>query len=129
MALSKKDKKLIELAKRISYQSDFVQKHGAVLSKGSTVITTAFNKNKFNSFAMRFRKDNPKHATIHAELGAILNVDRKSTEGATVYVVRTNKQQNCRLSKPCQMCEAAMRWVGIKKVIYSTNDGFEEIRL
>jgi len=129
MLLSKKDKKLIELAKRISYQSDFMQKHGAVLSKGSTVINTAFNKNKFSSFAMRFKKHNPKDATIHAELGAILNMGRKQTEGSIVYVVRTNKQQEFRMSKPCNMCEEALRWVGIKKVVYSTNGGFEETKL
>lgn len=129
MLLSKKDRKLIELAKRISYQSDFTQKHGAVLSKGSTVINTAFNKNKFSSFAMRFKKQNPKDATIHAELGAILNMDRKQTEGSIVYVVRTNKQQEFRMSKPCDMCEEALRWVGIKKVVYSTNSGFEETKL
>jgi len=26
------------------------------------------------------------------------------------------------MSKPCPMCEAAMRHVGIKKVIYTIND-------
>jgi len=129
MILSKKDKKLIALARRISYQSDFMQKHGAVLSKGSTVINTAYNKNKFSSFAMRFKKENSKFATVHAELGAILNIDKKHTEGGTIYVVRTNKPQKLRMSKPCDMCEAALRWVGIKKVVYSTNEGFKKYKL
>jgi tRNA(Arg) A34 adenosine deaminase TadA len=27
------------------------------------------------------------------------------------------------------MCQAAMKWVGIKKVVYSTNTGFKEMKL
>ena len=45
-------------------------------------------------------------------------------------MVRTNNQNELRLSKPCNMCEEAMRWVGIKKVVYSTGDAtFEEMKL
>jgi deoxycytidylate deaminase len=128
--LSKKEKKYIELAKRISYQSDCDHRHGAVLVKGSNVANTSCNKNKFSSFAMRFKKNNKSHARIHAELGSILNIERANTEGAIIYVVRTNNQHELRLSKPCSMCEAAMRWVGIKKVIYSTsNETFREMKL
>jgi len=128
--LSRKEKKHIALAKRISFQSDCDHRHGAVLIKGSNVVNTSYNKNKFSSFAMRFKKGNKDYATVHAELGSILNIERTNTEGATIYVVRTNNQQKLRMSKPCDMCEAAMRWVGIKKVIYSTNEGvFKELKL
>ncbi len=126
---SKKDKKYIDLAMRVSNQSEYPHRHGAVLIKGSSVINTACNKNKFSSFAARFKRNEPLYATVHAELGAILNVDRKHTEGATIFVVRVNNQQKLRLSKPCTMCEMAMKWVGIKKVIYSTEKGFKEMKL
>ena len=128
--LSKKERKYIELARRVSHQSDYTQRHGAVLVKGSNVVNVSCNKNKFSSFALKFRRDNKDYATVHAELGSVLNVERSNTEGATVYVVRTNNQDDLRLSKPCDMCEEAMRWVGIKKVIYSTSDNtFKEMRL
>tara|TARA_R110000824_G_scaffold134691_4_gene297705 strand:+ start:7620 stop:8033 length:414 start_codon:yes stop_codon:yes gene_type:complete len=128
--LSRKEKKYIDLAKRISFQSDYMHRHGAVLVKGPNIINASCNKNKFSSFAMRFKKNDKTYARVHAELGSILNIERYHTEGATVYVVRTNNQHELRLSKPCSMCEAAMRWVGIKKVIYSTSDDtFKEMRL
>ena len=128
--LSKKERKYIELARRVSHQSDYTQRHGAVLVKGSNVVNVSCNKNKFSSFALKFRRRNKDYATVHAELGSVLNVERSNTEGATVYVVRTNNQDDLRLSKPCNMCEKAMRWVGIKKVIYSTSeDTFKEMRL
>ena len=128
--LSRKERKYIDLAKRISYQSDYQHRHGAVLVKGSNIVNVSCNKNKFSSFAMRFKKKDKTHARVHAELGSILNIERTSTEGATIYVVRTNNQHELRLSKPCSMCEAAMRWVGIRKVVYSTSEGdFKEMRL
>jgi len=128
--LSKKERKYIELARRVSHQSDYTQRHGAVLVKGSNVVNVSCNKNKFSSFALKFRRRNKDYATVHAELGSVLNVERSNTEGSTVYVVRTNNQDDLRLSKPCNMCEEAMRWVGIKKVIYSTSDNtFKEMRL
>ena len=129
-SLSKKERKYIELAKRVSFQSDYTHRHGAVLVKGASVVNVSCNKNKFSSFAKRFKKKNKHFATVHAELGSVLNVERRNTEGATIYVVRTNSNDELRLSKPCDMCEEAMRWVGIKKVIYSTNnDTFKEMRL
>jgi len=128
--LSRKEKKYVDLAKRISFQSDYSHKHGAVLTKGANIVNVSCNKNKFSSFAKRFKKNNKDFATVHAELGTILNVERTNTDGATVYVVRTNNQGEFRLSKPCSMCEEAMRWVGVKKVIYSTSEGtFKEMKL
>lgn len=130
MNLSKKTKKYADLAKRIADQSVYPDfKHGAVLVKGSVVINASCNKSGFNSFGARFRKKEYGTATLHAELGAILNVERSKTEGATIYVVRVNKRGEKRLSKPCHMCEAAMEHCGVKRVVYSTNGGYEVMKL
>ena len=127
---SKKTQKHIDLAERMAQQSTYPQfKHGAVLVKGSAVINVSCNKNGFNSFGARFRKKEQGKATLHAELGAILNVERSKTESATVYVIRVNRMGEQRLSKPCHMCEAAMKHCGVKKVVYSTNGGYEVMKL
>lgn len=128
--LSKKTKKYVDLAKRMADQSVYPSfKHGAVLVKGSAVINASCNKNGFNSFGARFRKKEYGTATLHAELGAILNVERSKTEGATIYVVRINRRGEERLSKPCHMCRSAMEHCGIKRVVYSTNGGYEVMKL
>tara|TARA_R110000824_G_scaffold25352_3_gene88339 strand:- start:1280 stop:1453 length:174 start_codon:yes stop_codon:yes gene_type:complete len=49
-------------------------------------------------------------------------VDRSLTQGATVYVARIGKKGDLRLSKPCPMCESAMRHVGVKEVIYTVDE-------
>jgi len=56
--------------------------------------------------------------------GAILvNMDRSITQGSTIYVVRINREGLPRMSKPCPMCEGAMKHVGVKKVVYTNRDG------
>jgi tRNA(Arg) A34 adenosine deaminase TadA len=123
--LSNKQRAYIELCKRVALQSDHpFQKHGAALVKGGKVINTSFNRNQFNKFAQRFWYKDNGHGTIHAEIGAILNVDRSITEGATIYVVRIGRADGImKNSKPCDMCAAVMKFAGIKRVIYSYKDG------
>lgn len=125
--LSKKQRNFIDLASRIAQQTDFKEyKHGAVLVRGGTVLNTSCNKNKYKAWANRFRKKQRGHATVHAEIGAILGLDRSITEGSTIYVVRVGRDGHLRNSKPCPMCEAAMQFVGIKRVIYSNENGHIE---
>ena len=50
-------------------------------------------------------------------------MDRTVTQGATVYTARVNKEGQSRMSKPCPMCESAMRHVGIKRVVYTDRGG------
>lgn len=129
--LSNKKQRYIDLASRVAEQTDFKEyRHGAVLVRGGVVLNTSCNKNKYKAWANRFRKIQKGHATVHAEIGAILGLDRSITEGATIYVVRVGRDKHLRNSKPCPMCEAAMQFVGIKRVIYSNSAGdLEEIRL
>jgi cytidine deaminase len=52
----------------------------------------------------------------------VLNQPRSVTNGATVYVVRINMRKQARLAKPCEMCRAVLRFVGVKRVLYSTSE-------
>ncbi len=120
----KKTKRYISLAKKIAEQSDYGKfRHGAVLVRGSSVRNMACNKYRHCHFGKRFREANTGNATLHAELGVILGMDRSVTQGATVYTARVNKEGSARMSKPCPMCENAMRHVGIKRVVYTDRSG------
>ena len=84
---SGKIRRFIELSARVANQSESPDyRHGATLVKGASVINTSFNKNNFCSFGHRFRKKEHGNAKVHAEIGAILGIERKNTEGATIYV-------------------------------------------
>ena len=121
--LAGKERRFVELGKKIAESSDFGEyRHGAVLVKGGSVISTSANKNSYASWGNRFRKRDCGHATHHAELGCILGIDRSVTKGATIYVVRIGKSGDLKLSKPCDMCRDVLQHVGIKKVVYTIDD-------
>ena len=111
-------------ARKLAACSDFPDsRHGALLVRGGSIINTSYNKNNFCSFGKRFQKTHQGRTTVHAELGAILGLDRSITTGATVYVARIGrKDDNFRLSKPCSMCEGALRHVGVKRVVYTVDN-------
>jgi len=118
-------KRHMELARRVAQQSTFDgPRHGAVLVRGTSVINVSENKSNFCSFGRRFRKCDiqPGHSTVHAELGSILGIDRRKTDGADVYVARIGKKGDFKMSKPCPMCESALRHVGVRRVIYTIDN-------
>lgn len=118
-----KKKRYIELAKRLAEQSEYGKfKHGAVLVQGGSVLNCSYNKDNYNSFGSRFRTADMGRATLHAELGCILGMPRAKTTGATMYVARVNSLGREKISKPCPMCQGVLKHVGVKRVIYTTND-------
>jgi len=126
--VSKKMKRYMQLAQNMALNSIYGKiRHGAVLVKGGSVISTAFNKDKFSAFGARFRQQGRGPATHHAELGCVTGVDRSKTAGANIFVVRVNRHGQLRLSKPCPMCHDVLKFTGVKKVYYSTNEGTVEM--
>jgi tRNA(Arg) A34 adenosine deaminase TadA len=132
LSLSNKDRSYMEMAIQEAFNADrfFRARHGAVLIKGGSLISRGYNKNSHCSFGGRFRnlfvKGEP---TLHAELACVLGISRGKTSGATIYVVRLDKDDHLRMSKPCPMCMAALRFVGVNKVVFTTNDGVDIIRI
>ena len=126
-----KSKRYITLATKVAEQSDYGKfRHGAVLVKGSSVRNVSCNKQRHCHFGKRFREHHTGDATLHAELGAILGMDRSKTQGATVYVASINSDGDRRMSKPCPMCENVLKFVGVKKVVYTTGEEtMEEYKL
>jgi tRNA(Arg) A34 adenosine deaminase TadA len=125
---TKKTQRYLELAKNTARQSKYGKiRHGAVLVKGGSIINISHNKSNFSAFGNRFRKYDCGHATHHAELGCILGLDRSKTSGSVIYVVRINKDDEFRLSKPCSMCHEVLKYVGVKKVYYTTGDNAIEM--
>ena len=121
--LSKTKKRYFDLAKRAAMESTYGKlRHGAVIVKGGSVVSFGFNKANHCQFGKRFRQADKGHATQHAEISAILGLPRSATQGADVYVVRINNDCDWRMSKPCPMCEQALKFVGVKRVFYTTGD-------
>lgn len=131
VARTRKIERFFSLAKNVAQSSEYGKiKHGALLAKGGSVLNVSCNKDNYTSFGTRFRCRHRGHATVHAELGCILGMPRNVTTGADVYVCRVNKQGEFRNSRPCAMCHAALKHVGIKRVYYTTdNNNIEMYKL
>lgn len=110
-------------AMRIAATSSYYPyKLGAVIAKSNRLLGKGNNavRGHYYSFLYKF------NCAYHAEAGAILNTPSHLLRGATLYVARTNRAGVARLAKPCQCCLALAHMVGIKKIIYTTNEGYDE---
>jgi len=116
-----KKRRFFDLAKKLSYKSEYHHKLGAVVVKKGKVIGIGFNKpNKTHTKATTPFK------TIHAEFDAIIGVSKEDLIGATIYVYRQHADGSPASSKPCASCENLIRLAGISKVCYTGNRTYEE---
>lgn len=101
---------------------------GAVLTNKKGIIKSkGYNSYKTHTFFTKFYKY-PFH---HAEGACILNCGLDNIHSSDVIcVARVSKTNIVRLAKPCSECQELLRYTGIRKVVYSTNEGtFEELFL
>jgi tRNA(Arg) A34 adenosine deaminase TadA len=128
---SRKTLQRIHFAKKIAEASGTGQfRHAAVLLRGGSIVNFASNDYRYSGFADRFYHRAIGYGTRHAEIRACLNVPRGLTEGSSMYVVRVNRAGELKLSKPCKTCEETLRFLGIREVYYSTDEGtVEKMRL
>ena len=117
----------LKLAVEVAETSPSRKKVGAVLyNSRRRVITTAVN-NDYKShprqawWAQRVGLDEKIY--LHAEMACLI----KAREAAdTIVVVRLGGHdgKSLRQSRPCPVCEPALRYAGIKHVYYSVTNKF-----
>jgi pyrimidine deaminase RibD-like protein len=96
--------------------SDCNFKHGAVIVRGGSVISTGINR--FKNHPMTVSPEHiKKWCSVHAEMDAIRKL--KDAKGATIYVARIGKMGNQALSRPCNNCYHAIKKAGITKIVYT----------
>lgn len=116
--------KFFEIAKRLSLFSDHYQHRlGAVLVDKNKVIGLGYNKLKTNP------KSTHKYKAHHAEFDAILNSERYDLKGCDIYVYRQTKDGNLAISFPCESCYNLIKSKGIRKIYYTDNGMFKELKI
>jgi len=118
--------RFLDLAIQTARKSKSRQKVGAVLLRGRKIVSLATNlEDKSHPFqAMLAEKVGmEKKIFLHAEINALIKA-RESAD--TIIIARVGGQcgTKLRLAKPCAICSFAIKQSSIKKVIYSTNQGF-----
>ena len=128
-------------AKKCSEQSNYNGasnvKIGAVAVFRRAIIAQGYNQNKTHPLQQRYNiyryNVNGNHyypSKMHAEMELIskiryLDINFSEVE---IYVYRETKDGRKALAKPCLACTKALKDLGIKKVFYTTNDGYCEER-
>jgi len=119
---------IVKAAKQEALKSKDRHKIGAIIFGKKVIVSKGHNckERSVKSLLPLFQK---REHSVHAEVSSII-LARKSVRGLSMLVVRVNNQGKLRLAKPCSVCMTYIRYVKIKNVYYSTNDGtIERIKL
>jgi len=115
----------IKLAIKEAEKSTFKFRVGCVIYNKNQFISSGHNyENRYNPIHdPRYRRW---PSSVHAELDAALKSNPDELRGASILVVRINRENQFRMSAPCKYCLMYLKHVGIKK-IYFTSDKFPYI--
>jgi tRNA(Arg) A34 adenosine deaminase TadA len=115
---------VFDLAIQTAKTSPSRVKVGALLLNKNKVVATATNlERKSHPIQARFAERVGLHQKIylHAEIAALVKCKE---EYDTIVVARVNNQGKIRLAKPCPCCSLAIEESNIKRIYYTTNEGF-----
>lgn len=110
---------IIKTAVEEAKKSKFKQRVGCVVFKGKRILSQGRNYSlksvkKLHPCFQRYP------GSVHAECDAIIK-SKKDLRGTSILVIRINNKDQFRLAKPCEKCSKYIKFVGIKKVYYSTD--------
>lgn len=132
--MTNSDLTFFNIAREISYLSDYKRARlGAVVVEGKHIVSTGHNSNKTNPTQARYniyRKiDKTYPARVHAEVSALNSlIGKKEIDFSRLrlFVYREWKDGTRAMARPCPSCMALIKDLGIRKIYYSTPEGFVE---
>lgn len=136
------DIKMLNKAKQLAKKSTYgTHRLGCILVYKHRIIGQGVNTNKthpmqklYNKLYRNFTKsDKPVLDLGHAEILAICSVPYPIAKvidwsKVKIYIARNCRGKKFGLAKPCGACQGLIRDTGIKKVFYTTNEGYAEER-
>lgn len=129
--LSKRDTAFFDAAKSVSTLSDHKFRIGAIIVDKHRIISSGCNSNvKCHPVQMKLdRQFFPEHTCngkLHAEVAAIIPLLKYNVNlsRATLYTYRELKNGNVAPARPCPRCMQLIKSVGIKRIKYTTYDGY-----
>jgi tRNA(Arg) A34 adenosine deaminase TadA len=123
--MSRLFKKIISLSYAMPALPQGSFRHFSFLVRRNNIVSVGWNlPNKTHPLAMKYGH---RYSTIHAELHCLINGPNRLDDPRLKMVnIRIGRNGKVLLSKPCTACENMLRFVGIKTIFFSNNDGFFE---
>lgn len=128
--MTKKQKSFFAVAKAMSTMSVFPRAHiGCVVTDGHRIISSGFNSSKTHPLQKKYNRERFTEDTIHslhAEISALLPLIKENIDFSKVelYTYRMFANGQLAMSRPCPSCMALIKELGIKKIFYTTEDGY-----
>ncbi len=118
---------MIRIAKKQASKSVYIYRLGAVIVKGHRVLSTGHNSITHCSV------NNFKNSR-HAEMDAIIKLMKtreglSSLAGSSLYVTRITQTGRTAMARPCKKCLDLALSVGVKEIIYTTDNGVVKEKL
>jgi deoxycytidylate deaminase len=128
--ITKTNRSFFNAAKAVSEFSDHKHKLGCVVVLGHRIVSSGHNS-KSRCHALQARLDKEmfgceSFGPLHAEVDALLPLIKKRVDlsRASIYIYREHKDGTPALAHPCSRCMGLIKRCGIKKIHYTTNDGY-----
>lgn len=119
-------------AESVANLSNHRCKMGCVVVKGHRIISSGHNSaTATHAFQTKIDQKYFKckcAGYLHAETDALLPLINSKIDlsQATIYVYRNMKDGMSGMARPCPRCMGLIKSLGIKRINYSTQDGFAE---
>ena len=107
---------------------------GCVAIYGGKVIGAGCNSYKTHPTQKKFDKYRDLHKGInvskmhalHAEISCLTSIKKENIDWSKVelYIYRKMSKQPFGMARPCPACMAMIKNKGIKKIFYTTNEGY-----
>ena len=128
--MTKRDLKFYSVAKAVSKTSTYGKiLIGAIIVYKREIISVGANCRKTHPLQMpydRYRDSSVDwcHHYLHAEMNAIIHADKEYLPNSDIYIFREDRNGKIANCRPCEACMNMIKDVGIKKIYYTTRDGF-----
>lgn len=130
--LGKSKNAYFKAAESVSLLSDHRCKIGCVVVKGHRIISSGYNSStRTHALQARIDKNYFKcdcAGYLHAETDALLPLINSKIDlsQASIYVYRYMNSGKIGMARPCPRCMKLIKSLSIRKINYSTYDGFAE---
>lgn len=109
------------MKKRYNILAEILDKRGNTISTGENSYTKSNPIQKNLSMKCGYSEE---RIYLHAELQAILRARKRTPH--TMIITRKDSKGNLRNAFPCRSCQEAIKMSGLKKIIFSNDNGMEE---
>ena len=129
--MTRKQKSFFDAAKAVSESSEFPKVHiGCVVTEGNhRIISSGCNSTKTHPLQKQLNRERfevDSVHSLHAEVSALLPLMKEDIDFSKVevYTYRNYANGKIAMARPCPSCMKLIKDLGIKKIHYTTADGY-----